>query len=115
MNGTLRILIALFIIVLLSPLAGFAYGHHGYFRGGVWIDPLWGPWWFAPYPYYSAPPVVVERPTTDYYIQQAPQQTQEPAYWFYCRKSEGYYPYVQQCPEGWMKVVPTPPPQKKGE
>jgi len=108
MNGTVRILTSLVIIVLLSPLAGFAYGPHG-FRGGLWLGPLWGPWWVDPYLYYLPPPVVVERPMTDYYVQPAPPQSEEPTYWYYCRKPDGYYPYVKQCPEGWMKVVPTPP------
>lgn len=127
MNATARILTALFIIAFLSPLTAYARGGHGYYHGGggyyrggggghyhgsIWINP----WWFAPYPYYySVPPVIVERPSTDYYIQQEPQelqQSEEPAYWYYCRKPEGYYPYVKQCPDGWMKVVPTPPPNE---
>lgn len=108
MNGTVRIVITLVIIVLLSPLTSYARGQHGYYHGGPWIDP----WWvlpFVPYMYYSAPPVIVQQPSTDYYIEPAPQQSEGPAYWYYCRKPEGYYPYVQQCPEGWMKVVPTAP------
>jgi len=31
-------------------------------------------------------------------------------YWYYCRKPEGYYPHVKKCPDGWMRVVPQPPP-----
>lgn len=26
-------------------------------------------------------------------------------YWYYCKNPSGYYPYVKQCPSGWMKVV----------
>ena len=26
--------------------------------------------------------------------------------WYYCQKPEGYYPYIQRCPDGWIKVVP---------
>ncbi|HYB71975.1 MAG TPA: hypothetical protein VED18_01285 [Candidatus Sulfotelmatobacter sp.] len=41
------------------------------------------------------------------YVQQQPQQQS----WYYCREANGYYPYVQQCPSGWMQVPPqaTPP------
>ena len=109
MNRTLRLLVTFVAIALLSPLAADAYGPHGYYRGGIWIDP----WWVAPSPYYSAPRVIVERPATEYYVQPAPQQPEEPAYWYYCRRPEGYYPYIKQCPDGWMKVVPTPPSQRQ--
>ncbi|MEI6206464.1 MAG: hypothetical protein WCP20_06760 [Desulfuromonadales bacterium] len=114
MYTAFKLMAALIIITLLSPLAGYAYGPRGHFRGGVWIGPVWEPWW-GPYPYYSAPQVIIERPspTVEYYMQPAPQQHEEPVYWYYCRKPEGYYPYVKQCPDGWMKVVPTPPSQYK--
>jgi hypothetical protein len=35
-------------------------------------------------------------------------QQQETSYWYYCKDSKGYYPYVKRCPSGWMRVVPTP-------
>ncbi len=75
-------------------------GHGGYYGGGVWFGAgWWGPYYpyypyYQPYPYYPAPTVVVPRP----------------GYWYYCRDPEGYYPYVRQCPGGWMRVVPSPPP-----
>ena len=39
----------------------------------------------------------------------APPQAQ---YWAYCRNPQGYYPYVSECSEGWLPVMPTssPPP-----
>jgi hypothetical protein len=111
MSHIVRILMALFIFIILSPLVAHAHGAHGYYRGGVWINPFWvAPYpYYSIYPYYSAPEVIVERPAPDYYVQPAPQRPEEPAYWYYCRKPEGYYPYVKQCPDGWMKVVPAPP------
>jgi hypothetical protein len=53
------------------------------------------------------PPVVVER----VYPQQpalasAVTFTQPQNYWYYCAQAGGYYPYVQSCPAGWMKVLP---------
>ena len=40
----------------------------------------------------------------------APPQPQPQAsnYWHYCRNPEGYYPYVKNCPEGWLQVAPQP-------
>lgn len=136
MNRTKAILATSFLITLLFAATGYAWGgphghyggghwrggHYGggYWRGGIWIDPFLlaplavGPYSY-PYPYgYEAPPVIVQQPSVDYYVQPAPQQQAEPSYWYYCRKPAGYYPYVQQCPSGWLKVVPTPPTQNQG-
>jgi hypothetical protein len=66
----------------------------------LWGGPgYWGPGWWGPsyyYPY-SAPPVIVQR---------------APAYWYYCQNPQGYYPYIQQCPNGWMQVVPPASPPR---
>ncbi len=64
-----------------------------------------GPWY--PYYYYAAPPVVIQQQPPVYV--QAERQTSN--YWYYCQNPQGYYPYVKECPGGWMKVVPeaTPP------
>ena len=67
----------------------------------------WGPgWWSAPYPY-SAPSPVVTQSAPMTYIQQAPAPD---AYWYYCNAAGAYYPYVKDCPGGWMQVVPAPNP-----
>lgn len=94
-------------------------GWHGGWRGGAWVGPGWGwgwggPWWGYPaYPYYypnyySTPPVVMEQqPQT--YVEPAPQR-EEQYYWYYCGNPKGYYPYVKRCPDGWQRVLPSPPP-----
>jgi len=105
---------------------GSARGAGGGYHGGGWYGGTrvfvgggvgwwgwpgwWGPgWWGYPsYPYYSAPPVVVQPgPTT--YIQQAPAPPAQD-YWYYCKDAGAYYPYVKECPGGWMQVVPSPAP-----
>lgn len=91
---------------------------HGGVRANVWIGPGWGPgwgpWWGVPYPYYPPQTYIIERPPVEY-IQPSNQQQEEPAYWYYCKNPEGYYPYVKRCPDGWMKVIPTPPPNSNKE
>ncbi len=99
---------------------GYYYGgyyHGGYYHGGghvivnggFWFGPGWGwgPRWWGPagypYPYHSYPPYVIQQPSL--YEMQAPQQHQE-YYWYFCPDSKNYYPYVKQCPKGWLKVVP---------
>jgi len=86
------------------------HGHHGFWGPGFfWGGSIVvGPPWY-PYGYYQAPPVVVQ-PQPPTYVQ--PEQTQE-NYWYYCQNPQGYYPYVQSCPSGWMKVVPQPAPPKQ--
>ena len=90
----------------------FSPGHsHSHFSGSVWIGPSWGLWdpfWYPYYPsyrYYAPPTVVVPQEPQEYI------QPEESAYWYYCRNPEGYYPYVERCPSGWMRVLPdtTPP------
>jgi len=100
---------ALVVLVLLlaSPVPSEARGHV-FFNFGVplWVGPgYWGPgpWWGPPYYYYGSPPVIIQQPPV--YEQPAP-PAQAPAYWYYCQNPQGYYPYIQQCPNGWMQVVP---------
>jgi hypothetical protein len=90
----------------------FRGGHFGggHFRGGHGVDfvisPAFGPWWWDPYPYYypypSEPVVLQSEPVI--VEPQAPEQH----YWYYCSNPSGYYPYLKQCPNGWMKVLPAP-------
>jgi hypothetical protein len=116
-------IITIMILLLANVMAensayarGYRHGGHSEHVGiGVWLGPGWGPgWWGAPYypynnyPYYQEPPIVIQQ-QPDVFIQPTPQE-QLPTYWYFCKESQGYYPYVKQCPGGWMKVVPTPPP-----
>jgi hypothetical protein len=94
-------------------------GHHGgghsgnsfYWGGSIWLGPgyPYGPWypygWGYPYPYYAGPPVVIQQQPPVYSQREQP----EPDYWYYCQNPQGYYPYIKNCPGGWMKVVPEPP------
>lgn len=91
---------------------GAGFGWPGYAWGP---RPWWGPAWYGypayPYTYYpyAYPPAVVVQPDPQTYIQQAPPaagQPQAPSYWYYCAESRSYYPYVSECPVGWMTVVP---------
>jgi hypothetical protein len=94
----------------------YVYGAKPYVGARVWVGPgiwwgsraFWGPyWWGYPYPY-AAPPVVIQQPAPTY-VEPAPPNP-EPYYWYYCRERQAYYPYVQQCPSEWLKVVPSAPP-----
>src|SRR5690242_2600863 len=40
-------------------------------------------------------------------------QSEPASAWYYCNDTKAYYPYVRECPSGWLQVVPqrTPPGQ----
>lgn len=108
--------IALLAIMIAMGVAGpgWAHGggghHHGHVGVGVFVGgPLWWPGYYPYAPYYYYPPAVAvpasPPPPTAYIEQDGDSQ----GYWYYCNSSRTYYPYVQQCPEGWQQVMPRPP------
>lgn len=71
------------------------------------------PYYYYPYSYYP-PPVLTVPAQPPVYIEQGESQplaTPDDYYWYHCNKPEGYYPYIKECPAGWQRVSPTPPPQ----
>jgi hypothetical protein len=85
---------------------GFGFGYP------YWGSP-WGPWWHYPPPYYYYPqPVYVPAQPTTYIEQGSAPAADTAAWWYYCDTSRGYYPYVKECPSGWQRVPPAPPPAK---
>jgi hypothetical protein len=126
MKTLARMIIAVLVMLLLGLMAGTSadarggHGGHGPQVGvGLWLGPGWGPGWggsyYSPYyyppyyPYYPPEQPIVIQQQPEVYVQPAPEAEQQPIYWYYCKDPQGYYPYVKQCPSGWMKVVPTPP------
>jgi hypothetical protein len=104
--GTRRSLaIGLMVVVALLASSVMPVDAGGRVFVGVGVGvPFWYPYPYVyPYPAYS-PPVVVQSPPV--YVQP---QTAAPApsqYWYYCQGAQAYYPYVRDCPGGWMEVVP---------
>ena len=68
------------------------------------------PYYYPPYVYapYSYPPTYATY-APPVYVDQRPAPVQQAFSWYYCASSNGYYPYVTQCPGGWQRVSPTPP------
>ena len=82
-------------------------GRHGGHRSRTLVV-VGAPWfaWYAP-GYYHAPvsTVVLEPPPV--YVQRSETAAQL-GYWYYCRASGAYYPYVTQCPGGWQAMLAQP-------
>lgn len=136
----MKVLCSLLILVagiFISESALADRGHGGHGRGGhthLGVGLYFGtpypyryypyyPYPYYPYPYYPYaydpyayyPPVVTVPSQPPVYIekgdaQSAPDET-DGYYWYHCDKPEGYYPYIKECPKGWQRVSPTPPPQ----
>ena len=101
---------------------GLGMGMIGYGIGSMGRAPYYAPFYGYPpvgyganygYPLnYGYPPVVSAPSAPPIYIQQevvqVQPQTQGENYWHYCRKPDGYYPYVKNCPGGWLQVAPEP-------
>lgn len=103
-----------------SYYGGNYRGWGGYWRPGIGI------YYGAPgfsfgyglgygYPYTYAPLLINAEPTPQVLIQRDPSIDdtgpidQPTSYWYYCTQPAGYFPYVQNCSQPWMKVVPQIP------
>jgi hypothetical protein len=106
--GCLILAAATALALAALPADAWAWGrpfHHVGARVFVGVGPVW-PWWWAPPVRYVYPaPVVIQQSPPVYIQQEAPPAEQ---YWYYCENPRGYYPYVPQCPGGWLKVAPNP-------
>src|SRR5882672_4396988 len=104
------------ILTLSAALLGAAASapafawHHGGVRFGVVIGAPFYPWYYPPYYYYPPyPPAVAAPAAPTTYIEQGgaqPAPSQRSSYWYYCEASKTYYPYVKECPAGWLRVIP---------
>ncbi len=112
MKNIAFILVAVMTMLMASSVTSHAHG--GHFRAGVWIGPGW--WPAYPYypgyvqPYYVSPPVAIREAPEEYIQQESSQAPEGTNYWYYCRNPKGYYPHIKRCPDGWLKVAPSPAP-----
>ena len=81
---------------------GGSRGFHGRVGSAFYWGPYWWWWAYPPYAYlpYPYPPTVIVEPPPVYV--EAP----TPGYWYYCHSAREYYPTVDSCDEGWVRVAP---------
>ncbi|MBX3616317.1 hypothetical protein [Nitrosomonas sp.] len=87
------------------------YGGYGFGGYGYGYPYYYSPWYAYPTPVVPTAPIVPTTPPV--YIERQEAQSSQPAqsqanYWYYCRDPDGYYPYVKNCPGGWLPVSPRP-------
>ena len=117
---------------LLAASAPALAQHHHFYGGprvhfGVVIGAPFYPHYYYPGPryYYPAPVVVQSQPPVYIEQEQPPLQQQQQSsaappeagysadsasYWYFCRESNTYYPYVKSCAGPWQRVTPQTPP-----
>lgn len=98
-----------------------AYRPPYYHRPNVGVDVIIGAPFPRPYPYYPgtwgypsypppvivSPPIVVSPPPPLVYVER-PRDEEPPAdgFWYWCASPQGWYPEVNDCPQGWQPVPP---------
>ena len=101
----------------------FGGGHSGggHFGGHRFIGPpvrygvvVGAPVFFyypPPPPYYYSPLAAMPSSAPVYIDEGDAQSASEQAdgYWYFCPEAQAYYPYVNECPQGWQPVVPQAP------
>jgi hypothetical protein len=87
--------------------SGSHHSHHGAHRSRRSSSTLfYGSYWaFPAYWYMQAAPSYLPREPV-YYIERSEEELRSPSTWYYCEGAAAYYPYVSQCPAGWVKVEP---------
>ncbi len=129
-----RALLGAAALVLSITTGGLALadGHHGggWHHGGhsiglgvvvgvplYWPDYYYYPYYpysypypYYPYSYYSYPPAAPYAPPYVVPNDTRPPTGEQTPSWYYCPSAKAYYPYVRQCPKGWQRVPPQPPP-----
>jgi hypothetical protein len=95
---------------------------------GPWWDPWWGPWgatwvggpwvgstWAGPWGPWGGPawvpPTVVVPSEPRFFVERddrASDSGQNSPWWFYCRESDTFYPYVRECAGEWERVPAQP-------
>jgi hypothetical protein len=101
-------------------IGGYGYSP-GFYRHYMGYGSYPGIYYSSPivnYSYIQRPPPVVVRkvvrevevPMSEYIELPAEQisstKKDDANYWYYCRKTDAYYPKVETCSSGWMQVIP---------
>ena len=113
MKAATRVVFALLLAALALPDAawaqrgrGFHHHHHHrtFFVGTFFVGP---PMWYAYYPgpYYYGPAFMATETPPTVYVEKFEGTPSAEAGEIYCPAVDQYYPEVQDCPNGWQRVI----------
>ena len=101
-----------FAIGRMAPVGGFPHRFHSHGRAVFFVGApfLYYSWpygyYYAPPPYYYGPDYAAHREMPEVYVEKfdgtpTPQTPGE----IYCPSKQAYYPDVQDCPNGWQRII----------
>ena len=110
MKAVTRVLLALLLLVLALPDAawaqrrGFHHRHRTFFVGTFFVGP---PIWYAyhPGPYYYGPAFMATDTPPAVFVEKFEGTPSAEAGEIYCPALDQHYPDVQECPNGWQRVI----------
>lgn len=113
------VVVALLALTVASGAQAQRWGHgHSHSRVVIGVGvPIGWPYWhysYYPPPYYYAPRVAVPGETVIYVEKSGAESVpgDDPThYWYFCRDSNTYFPYVKECASPWQPVVPQQQPR----
>jgi len=105
------VMVALFALVLALPddaraqrKGSFHHHHHRVFVGSTFY--FGPPMWYAyPGPYYYAPVFVATEVEPTVYVEKFDGAPSADAGEIYCPSLGEHYPDVQECPNGWQRII----------
>ena len=92
----------------------YGYSYYPYYAGYPYYSSY--PYYraYPAYTYYSDEPEYIEQGSGDYTQRDTGTAPGADAqYSYYCPDPAGYYPQLQSCPKGWLKVVPDRAPRPR--
>jgi hypothetical protein len=103
-----KILVVLLLLSIAAPDWAAAQVRRGAFpRHRVVVVGTFygGPYWYGPPPYYYAPLYLATSVPPSVYVERFDGTPSEDAGELYCPSLDAHYPDVQECPNGWQRII----------
>jgi len=102
-------LIAVTLLSIAVPAWAWSQGRRGAFphrHRVVFVGTFYGgPYWYGPPPYYYAPLYLPTSVPPSVYVEKFEDTPSAEAGEIYCPALDAHYPEVQDCPNGWQRII----------
>jgi len=109
MRALRNLLIAVMLLSIAVPAWAWSQGRRGAFPQRhriVFVSTFYGgPYWYGPPPYYYAPLYLATSVPPSVYVEKFEETPSEDAGEIYCPALDAHYPEVQDCPNGWQRII----------